>query len=119
MLSRSSVYGCDASGFGTPGCAGNPEAMDSVALPSTCCGVDIVAGSAVCVDDATIAPAVPPLEGIVLLAVSTSSSQLCSMGANVKSPFAPCPAMTRLWTWYRPVAPGSSERSCRSARVSG
>ena len=50
MLSRSSVYGCDANGFGAPGCAGNPDVIDSVALPSTCPGVDSVAGSAAAVD---------------------------------------------------------------------
>jgi hypothetical protein len=45
MLSRSNVYGCDASGFGAPGCAGNPDMIDSVALPRTCPCVENEAGS--------------------------------------------------------------------------
>src|SRR5579864_8695052 len=95
MLSRNSVYGCDASGFGAPACTGNPETIESVALPSTLFGVDSVAGSAVCVEDATVMPAVPPLDGIALLGVITARVQLCSIGANVKSSLSLCPVITR------------------------
>src|SRR5581483_3893493 len=95
MLSRSIVYGCDASGFGAPE---NPDVIVSVAFPSTCPGVDIVgdsegAGPAAAVR--TAEAALPPLAGIVLLADITARLQLRSIAPNVKSPLSFCPATNR------------------------
>ena len=100
-LFRSSTYGWLASGLGCPGVAGNPDTIDSVALPNAAFGVErvppLLLGAPFAVADpgpvvapvaeAFIIPAVPPLIGIVLLGLNAARLQVCSMGAKVKSSF--------------------------------
>jgi len=82
-LSRSSVYGWPASGFATPGCAGNQETIDNVAFPSVAPGTERVLGLAVPVApvpaDAIIVAAAPPPEGIAFAGVNTARLQVLSM----------------------------------------
>ena len=127
-LSRSSVYGRPARGFGTPGCAGNPETIDNVAFPSVAPGTERVppplyaavpgAAAARFPAEATIVAAVPPPEGIAFAGVRTARLQVCSMGAKVKSPLSFEPMTMRPWTRYGPE-PASSEPFGLKARVSG
>src|ERR1700722_20519445 len=83
-LSRRRGEGWAASGLGEPGCGGNPETMERVALPRVAPGPERVPPPLAGAAEATMVAAVPPPDGMALAGVRTARLQVCSMGAKVK-----------------------------------
>src|ERR1700686_2115744 len=96
--------------------------MVRMALPVGAMGVerfpDLLAVPGAPADAVSVEAEVLP-EGMDLLGVSGARLQVCSNGANVKSPSPFWPVTVRPWTWYGPEAPGLRDPSGWRARVSG